>query len=87
MLGQMNKTFFVYIMASKPRGVLYVGLTSNLPRRAWQHREHVQDGFTKKYWVDRLVYYEHHESAESGNPTWADLFDTALRDHGLDPEA
>lgn len=60
-----DKIFFVYIAASKPRGVLYVGMTSNLPGRTWQHREHAIDGFTKKYWVDRLVFFEHHENAES----------------------
>ena len=57
------KVFHVYIMASGPRGVLYVGMTSDLPGRAWQHREHVREGFTKRYWVDRLVYSEAHADA------------------------
>jgi putative endonuclease len=48
------KVFHVYITASKPRGVLYVGMTSDLAGRAWQHREHVREGFTKRYWVDRF---------------------------------
>ena len=57
------KVFHVYIMASKPRGVLYVGMTSDLAGRAWKHREHVLEGFSKRYWVDRLVYFERHDDA------------------------
>ena len=45
-------------MASRPRGVLYVGMSSDLADRAWQHREQVREGFTKRYWVGRLVYFE-----------------------------
>jgi putative endonuclease len=48
----------VYILASKPYGTLYVGVTSNLTQRIWQHREGVVAGFTKKYGVSRLVWYE-----------------------------
>lgn len=59
------KMFFVYIMASKPRGVLYTGLTSDLLLRTYQHREHLMSGFTKRYWVDRLVYFERHDTFES----------------------
>jgi putative endonuclease len=59
------KDFYVYMTASGPRGVLYVGMTSDLAGRAWEHRERVMDGFTKRYWVDRLVFFERHESAES----------------------
>jgi putative endonuclease len=58
------KVFHVYITASKPRGVLYVGMTSDLAGRAWQHREHVRGGFSKRYWVDRLVYFERHDDAQ-----------------------
>jgi putative endonuclease len=58
-----DKIFHVYIKASGPRGVLYVGMTSDLPGRAWEHREHVLAGFTKRYWVDRLVYFEAHDDA------------------------
>lgn len=60
-----TKVFYVYITASGPRGVLYVGMTSDLAARALQHRSRVMDGFTRRYWVDRLVYFEHHETAES----------------------
>ena len=55
----------VYILASKRNGTLYVGVTSNLLQRTWQHREHVVDGFTARYGVNRLVWYELHESMES----------------------
>ena len=56
------KVYYVYISASRPRGVLYVGMTSDLAGRAWQHRERVREGFTKRYWVDRLVYFEAHDT-------------------------
>ena len=61
----MDKRFFVYILASKKNGTLYVGVTSNLPGRMWQHREKAVAGFTEKYSVGRLVYYEAHDSAEA----------------------
>lgn len=51
------KTYSVYIMASKSRN-LYTGVTSNLQRRTWQHREKLQSGFSAKYNTNRLVYYE-----------------------------
>ena len=57
------KDFWVYIVASRPRGVLYVGMTSDLAGRAWEHRDRVLDGFTKRYWAGRLVYFERHEDA------------------------
>lgn len=50
----------VYIMASRERGTLYVGVTGNLKFRVWQHREGLVDGFTKKYGVRRLVWFECH---------------------------
>ena len=59
----MSKQFFVYIMANGPRGVLYIGMTSDLPGRAWEHRERLLKGFTKRYGVDRLVYFEPHDDA------------------------
>ena len=48
----------VYIMASKRNGTIYVGVTSNLPQRAWQHREGVADGFTRHYGCKLLVWFE-----------------------------
>jgi len=50
--------FYVYIMASGPRGTLYIGVTSDLVARAHQHREGLVDGFTKRYSVKRLVHFE-----------------------------
>jgi putative endonuclease len=50
----------VYIMASAERGTLYIGVTGNLKFRVWQHREGLVDGFTKRYSVKRLVWFEHY---------------------------
>ncbi|EHO40187.1 Excinuclease ABC C subunit domain protein [Caldithrix abyssi DSM 13497] len=56
------KNYYVYIMTNKPHGVLYTGFTNNLIRRTYQHKHKLIDGFTKKYNVDKLVYYEiHHD--------------------------
>ena len=63
MREQRVKVFYVYMTASKPRGVLYTGMTSDLPGRSLQHRDRVQEGFTQKYWAGRLVYFERHETA------------------------
>ena len=65
MTERPEKVFHVYMTASNPRGVLYVGMTSDIAGRAWEHRERVIDGFTKKYWAGRLVYFEPHETADS----------------------
>ncbi len=54
----------VYIMANKRNGTLYVGVTSWIPKRAWEHREGVADGFTKRYGCKRLVWYEVHSTME-----------------------
>ena len=61
----MAKQFYVYILASKPNGTLYLGVTSNLVQRVWQHKNNVVEGFTDKYDVKRLVYYEIHDDWES----------------------
>ena len=61
----MEKQFCVYIVTNQPRGTLYMGVTSNLAQRIGQHREKAVDGFTKKYGLDRAVWYEVHENAES----------------------
>lgn len=50
----------VYILASKRNGTLYTGVTSNLIKRIWEHKNEHIDGFTKRYAVHRLVYYEQH---------------------------
>ncbi|MBS0470694.1 MAG: GIY-YIG nuclease family protein [Proteobacteria bacterium] len=54
----MSKTYFTYIMASKRNGTLYIGVTNDLARRAWEHREGLVSGFTKTYDVKTLVYFE-----------------------------
>ena len=55
----------VYIMANRPQGTLYVGVTSQLPARVWQHKHKVTGGFTARYGVDRLVWFETHETMVS----------------------
>jgi putative endonuclease len=52
---------WVYILANRPGGVLYVGVINNLARRAWEHRTGAGASFVKRYGVTRLVYAEHHE--------------------------
>ena len=54
----MEKGGFVYIMASGHNGTLYIGVTSDLPGRGWQHKEGTADGFTKKYGCKMLVWFE-----------------------------
>jgi putative endonuclease len=55
-------TYWVYILASGPGGTLYVGVTNNLVRRVYEHREGLADGFTKRYHIKTLVYFEPHET-------------------------
>lgn len=55
----------VYMLASKRNGTLYIGVTSNLIRRVWEHKNDLMDGFTKKYQVHLLVWYELHETMDS----------------------
>ncbi|WEK47388.1 MAG: GIY-YIG nuclease family protein [Candidatus Andeanibacterium colombiense] len=61
----MEKYGAVYIMASKRNGTLYIGVTSDLPGRVWQHREGLVEGFTKKYGCKMLVWYTLSESIEA----------------------
>ncbi len=56
---------WIYVMTNRPHGILYTGSTTDLPRRAWQHREGVVAGFTCKYGLKRLVYFERHETLSS----------------------
>jgi putative endonuclease len=56
-------SYWIYILASAPGGTLYVGVTNDLVRRTYEHREGLADGFTRKYGVKRLVYFEAHETA------------------------
>ena len=61
----MGKQFYVYILASKRNGTLYTGVTSNLIKRIWQHKNELLEGFSKKYNVKNLVYYEVHNNVGS----------------------
>lgn len=59
------KHFYTYILASKQNGTLYIGVTSDLIKRIYQHKSNFVEGFTEKHHVHHLVWYEIHESAES----------------------
>jgi len=61
----MKKQFYVYILASRPNGTLYTGMSSNLVQRVWQHKSNTIEGFTDKYNVKNFVYFEVHDSAEN----------------------
>ena len=61
----MNKRPAVYILASKRNGTLYIGVTSDLVKRVWEHKNNVVEGFTKRYGVHQLVWYDLHENMES----------------------
>ena len=56
------KSYWVYILASRPNGTIYVGVANDLVRRVFEHRGGFVEGFTKKYGVKQLVYYEQHET-------------------------
>ena len=58
-------TYYVYILANKPRGTLYVGVTNNLVRRVFEHKNKLIEGFTERYDLNLLVWYESSESIES----------------------
>ena len=61
----MEKEFYVYILASKRNGTLYIGVTSDLIKRIWEHKNKFVKGFTKKYHVDKLVYFEQFRDPEN----------------------
>ncbi len=61
----MERLPCVYILTSKTNGTLYTGVTSNLLKRIWQHKNNLVEGFTSKYNVHTLVWYEVHETMES----------------------
>ena len=62
----MNKKYaYIYILTNKSNNVLYIGVTSDLKKRIWEHKNKVVDGFTKKYNLDKLVYFETGENIES----------------------
>ena len=57
--------FFVYLLASQPHGTLYVGMTDDLLRRIWEHKMKLVPGFTAKYGLDHLVWFEPHQTREA----------------------
>ena len=61
----MERQPCVYLLASKRNGTLYAGVTSNLVKRVWEHKNNIVEGFTRKYEVHTLVWYEVHETMES----------------------
>ena len=61
----MDRQPAVYILASKERGTIYIGVTSDLAKRVWEHKNNLVDGFTRQYGVHQLVWYELHETMES----------------------
>jgi len=61
----VHKQPAVYILASKRNGTVYVGVTSDLPKRVWEHKNNLVEGFRKKYHVHLLVWYELHTTMES----------------------
>ncbi len=63
-MGTMSKTFYVYILASKRNGTLYIGVTNDLYRRVWEHKHKINYGFTAKYDVNKLVYYEEYDDVQ-----------------------
>ena len=60
-----RKSFYVYILSNERNGTLYVGVTSDLAKRVWEHKNEVADGFTKKYGLKNLVYFEVFDDAEN----------------------
>ena len=62
----MNKVFYVYILASQKNGTLYIGVTSDLKRRIYEHKQKQAESFTKTHDINRLVYYETYPDAETG---------------------
>ncbi len=58
----MEKSAYTYIITNRKNGTLYIGVTSNLAKRIYEHKEKLVDGFTKQYALDKLVYFEIHET-------------------------
>ncbi|AEP09410.1 GIY-YIG nuclease family protein [Micavibrio aeruginosavorus] len=61
----MEKRFWVYMLASQKQGTLYIGVTSDLIKRIWEHKNKVVEGFTEKYDVHNLVWFEDHATADA----------------------
>jgi len=84
-------TGWVYFVTNKPDGILYAGVTSDLPKRAYEHKEGAVKGFTKRYGLTRLVYYEpfddirHAIQREKTIKHWSRAWKVRLI-HGMNPE-
>ena len=61
--AQGVRQFYLYILASRPGGAIYVGVTNDLVRRVYEHKQGLVDGFTKRYRIDRLVHFEVYDTA------------------------
>lgn len=61
----MKKVFYVYILSNKKNGTIYVGVTSNLQKRIYEHKNNLAEGFTKRYSLHNLVYYEYYDDPEN----------------------
>ena len=61
----MDRQYYIYIMTNKRNTVIYTGVTNDLKRRAYEHKEKLAEGFTKKYNITKLVYYEVFEAVEN----------------------
>jgi len=64
-LNNIKNQYYIYILANKRNGTLYIGVTSNLVKRVYEHKNNIVDGFTKKYSIHKLVYYEITDDIES----------------------
>jgi putative endonuclease len=63
--GIMNRYYFIYLLTNKHNTTVYVGVTNDLKKRVWQHKEKLVDGFTKRFNLNKLVYYEVFENPEA----------------------
>jgi putative endonuclease len=74
---EMTHGAWVYILTNRSNGTLYIGVTTDLARRIWEHRSGTVDGFSKRYGLTRLVYHEHHatlpaaKQRESNHQRWS----------------
>jgi putative endonuclease len=88
--AQRVRQFYVYILASRPGGAIYVGVTNDLVRRVCQHKNGMVEGHTKRYGIDRLVYFETYDTAyqaiqrEKNIKHWPRVYKTRLigKDNG-----
>ena len=64
-MNNIKNQYYIYILANKRNGTLYIGVTSNLVKRVYEHKNNIIDGFTKKYSIHKLVYYEITDDIES----------------------